>query len=409
MPAFLLSWFRLIYLFTRGHQALVLENLALRQQLGVYKRQSKRPRLNRSDRVFWIALASAWKGWRRVLLLVHPDTVVRWQRLRFRRYWAQLSCKPKGKVGRPPIGKSVGNLIQNMARANPLWRAPRIHGELLKLGIKVSERTVSRILRTVPRPPSQTWKTFLRNHIGEIVATDFFTVPTVGLRVLFVFLVLEHRRRKVLHFGVTERPTSEWVAQQMVEAFAERDAPRYLIRDRDASYGTELVSSDTVAKIPQLYAQQQTEGPTAVERIVPAALRSNYLLGMSLAQWIGWILSIPISWVLAWLLAFLSSVPRRVWRTLRKASSKTIWETDLGLPLRCIIAIVIYGFLVYVLNPPLLYREYYFRFLAALLVACLAWLVSRLADRGFDHAVNRRRTIVLLIIDFVASMAFLGV
>jgi hypothetical protein len=127
-----------------------------------------------------------------------------------------------------------------MARANPLWRAPRIHGELLKLDIKISERTVSRILLKVPRPPSQTWKTFLRNYIGEIVATDFFTVPTVGLRVLFVVLVLEHRRRKVLHFGVTEHPTSEWVAQQMVEAFAERDAPRYVIRDRDASYGTEF-------------------------------------------------------------------------------------------------------------------------------------------------------------------------
>lgn len=127
-----------------------------------------------------------------------------------------------------------------MAQADPLWRAPRIHGELLKLGIKVSERTVSRILRRVQRPPSQTWKTFLRNHLGEIVATDFFTVPTVGLRVMFVFLVLEHRRRRILHFGVTEHPNSEWVAQQMVEAFAERDAPRYLIRDRDASYGNEF-------------------------------------------------------------------------------------------------------------------------------------------------------------------------
>ena len=240
MPTFLLGWFRLIWLFTRGHQAHVLENLALRQQLAVYKRYRKRPKLNRTDRLFWIALASLWKGWRRVLLLVHPDTVVRWQRKRFRRHRAELSCRPKGQVGRPPVGKPVSDLIQIMARANPLWRAPRIHGELLKLGIKVSERTVSRILLRVPRPPSQTWKTFLRNHIGEIVATDFLTVPTVGLRVLFVFLVLEHRRRKVLHLGVTEHPTSEWVAQQMVEAFAERDAPRYLIRDRDASYGTEF-------------------------------------------------------------------------------------------------------------------------------------------------------------------------
>jgi putative transposase len=234
MSAFLLGWFRLIWLFSRGHQALVLENLALRQQLAVYKRHSKRPRLRRSDRMFWIVLAGLWKGWRRALVQVHPDTVVRWQRQRFRRYWAQRSCKPRRKVGRPSIGEPIRDLIQTMARANSLWRAPRIHGELLKLGIKISERTVSRILRTVKRPPSQSWKTFLQNHLGEIVAIDFFTVSTVRMRVLFVFIVLEHQRRKVLHFGVTEHPTAEWVGQQVVEAFAEREAPRYLIRDRDA-------------------------------------------------------------------------------------------------------------------------------------------------------------------------------
>src|ERR1019366_2332332 len=167
--------------------------LALRQQLAVYKRNSKRPRLNRSDRAFWITLASVWNGWRRVLVLVHPDTVVRWQGQRFRRYWAQLSCKPRRKVGRPSIGKPIRSLIQTMARANSLWRAPRIHGELLKRGIKISERTVSRILRTVKRLPSQSWKTFLQNHLGEIVAIDFFTVPTVRMRVLFMFIVLEHQ------------------------------------------------------------------------------------------------------------------------------------------------------------------------------------------------------------------------
>ena len=113
-------------------------------------------------------------------------------------------------------------MIRTIACANPLWRAPRIHGELRKLGIEGSERTVSRVLRTVKRPPSQTWKTFLQNHIGEIVAIDFFTVPTIRLRVLFVFLVLEHQRRKVLHFGVTEHPSAEWAAQQVVEAFAEQ-------------------------------------------------------------------------------------------------------------------------------------------------------------------------------------------
>jgi hypothetical protein len=127
-----------------------------------------------------------------------------------------------------------------MAFANPLWRAPRIHGELKMLGISISERIVSRILRTVPRPPSQTWRTFLRNHLDQTVSVDFFTVPTIRLRVLFVFLVLEHRRRQVLHFNVTERPTSTWVAQQIVEAFADRETPRYLIRDRDGVYGTEV-------------------------------------------------------------------------------------------------------------------------------------------------------------------------
>jgi len=168
--------------------------------------------------------------------VIHPDTVVRWQRERFRRYWGQLSQK-SGRTGRPPISLQIRRLIRTLADANPLWRALRIHGELLKLGIEVSERTVSRILKTVKRPPSQTWRTFLKNHIGEIVAVDFFTVPTIRLRVLFVFLVIEHERRRVLHFGVTEHPTAEWTAQQMAEAFSERDARRYLIRDRDAIYG----------------------------------------------------------------------------------------------------------------------------------------------------------------------------
>lgn len=138
------------------------------------------------------------------------------------------------------MGKQIRELIQNLVRANPLWRAPRIHGELLKLGIEVSERTVSRILRTVKRPPSQTWRTFLKNHVGEIVATDFFTVPTVRMRVLFVFVILAHQRRKVLHFAITEHPTAEWAGQQMAEAIADHDGARYLIRDRDGSYGQEF-------------------------------------------------------------------------------------------------------------------------------------------------------------------------
>ena len=179
------------------------------------------------------------------MVVVHPDTVVRWQRERFRRYWYHLSKRP-GKTGRPPISLQIRRLIRTLAEANPLWRAPRIHGELLKLGIAVSERTVSRVLQTVKRPPSQTWRTFLKNHIGEIVAIDFFTVPTIRLRVLFVFLVIEHERRRVLHFGVTEHPTAEWTAQQMAKAFWERDARRYLIRDRDAIMAMRFVAASTL-------------------------------------------------------------------------------------------------------------------------------------------------------------------
>jgi len=149
-------------------------------------------------------------------------------------------CGSERRLGRPPVRLEIRTLIRTLAQANPLWRAPRIHGELQKLGIEVSERTVSRVLRSVKRPPSQTWRTFLRNHTGEIVAVDFFTVPTIRLRLLFVFLVIEHQRRKVLHCGVTEHPTSEWTAQQIVAAFSERDSKHYLVRDRDSVYGHEV-------------------------------------------------------------------------------------------------------------------------------------------------------------------------
>ena len=233
----LLCLFRFLRLLGSGHQAIVVENLALRRQLAAYRRKRKRPLLTRLDRLFWIGLSQVWQDWRDVLVFVQPDTVVRWQRDRFRRFWA----RPKGdRRGRPPIANDIRRLILQMVVANPLWRAPRIHGELQMLGFIVSERTVSRVLRTIPRPPSQTWKTFLKNHLGEIVSVDFFTVPTVRLQVLFVFLMLEHRRREVLHFNVTDHPTSAWVAQQMMEAFGDRTPPRYLIRDRDGVYGNEV-------------------------------------------------------------------------------------------------------------------------------------------------------------------------
>jgi MscS family membrane protein len=195
--------------------------------------------------------------------------------------------------------------------------------------------------------------------------------------------------------------------------------------DDPASGKIWLISKETVARIPELYAQMESEGPTAADRIMPAALTGRRVLGMSLAQWLGWLLSIPISWSLAWLLSFLLSAPRRVWSKLRRAPLGTIWETPIGMPLRCIMAILLHSLFVYLLEPPLLYRVYYFRFMAALLLGCFAWLGSRITDRGFDLAVNRTRTqrrggesililmqrlthVVMLISVFVAALAILG-
>jgi MscS family membrane protein len=165
-----------------------------------------------------------------------------------------------------------------------------------------------------------------------------------------------------------------------------------LVRVDDPSSGRIwLVSKETIANIPKLYAQMENEGPTAANRILPVDLTSRRLLGMSLAQWLGWLVSVPISWFLAWLLGLLLSAPKRVWYKLRKLPLTTIWETPLGMPLRCIIAILMHSLFVYLLELPLLYRVYYFRFTAALLVGSLAWLVSRIGDRGFHHAVQHTR------------------
>jgi hypothetical protein len=240
MPALLLSVIRFVRLLLSGHQAVAIENAALRLQLAAFRRKRKRPVLTWFDRLFWVGLSGVWRNWRCPLLYVQADTVVRWQRERFRKFWARLSRVNRRHRGRRATAVEIRRLIEEMVESNPLWRAPRLHGELKMLGIEISERTVSRILRKLPQPPSQTWKTFLRNHIGQMVSIDFFTVPTVTMRVLFVFLVLEHRRRQVLHFNVTEHPTADWTSLQIVEAFADRDAPRYLIRDRDSIYGSEV-------------------------------------------------------------------------------------------------------------------------------------------------------------------------
>jgi putative transposase len=203
--------------------------------MAVLSRQKKRPRFRDRDRLFWIALKKLWKHWRAAVVIVQPETVIAWQRKRFKRYWWRLS-QPKGP-GRPQVHAELRKLVTTMSAANPLWGAPRVHGELLKLGFEISERTVSRLTPKKDRRPTQTWMTFLRNHVGQLVSIDFFTVATIQLRVLYVFIVLSHDRRRVLHFNVTAHPTAVWAAQQIIEAFPEDTAPRYVVRDRDGIYG----------------------------------------------------------------------------------------------------------------------------------------------------------------------------
>jgi hypothetical protein len=203
----------------RHRQGLILENLALRQQLAVYHRRHPRPQLRQRDRIFWVWLSRVWSQWRSALLTVKPETVLRWHREGFKLFWTRLSRRKDS--GRPPVNAPVKALIKQMAQANPLWGAPRIHGELLKLGINISERTVSRLMPKNRKPPSQTWRTFLDNHFRELVSIDFMTVPTATFRVLYVFIVLAHDRRRILHFNVTEHPTAAWTAQ-----FFARQSPR---------------------------------------------------------------------------------------------------------------------------------------------------------------------------------------
>ena len=216
--------------------ALQLEVLALRHQINVLRRSQRgRARLTGVDRLLWAWLLHLWSGWRSALIIVKPETVIAWHRRGFRQYWTWKSRQ--GGPGRPQVPRDVRDLIRRMSLANPLWGAPRIHGELLKLGIELSQATVAKYLERPRKPPSETWHTFLDSHLKQFVSTDFFVVPTVSFRVLFVFIVLAHHRRRVIHFNVTAHPTSEWTAQQIAEAFPWDTAPRYLLHDRDSIYG----------------------------------------------------------------------------------------------------------------------------------------------------------------------------
>lgn len=217
--------------------AVAAENVALRAQLAVPLVSAKRPKLRKRDRVFWLWLSRLWSGWRSCLMIVKPETVIRWHRGGFRLYWRWKSRK---KRGRPKTEAEIRKLIRQMARDNPLRGAPRIQSELALLGLVVAESTVAKYMGRARKPPAQTWRTFLDNHIGDIAAIDFFVVATVNFRLLYCVLVLRHDRRRVVHFNVTPHPTAPWTAQQVVEAFPFDTAPRFLIRDHDGIYGQDF-------------------------------------------------------------------------------------------------------------------------------------------------------------------------
>jgi putative transposase len=241
MVEFILALLAALRVFFRSRGDAALEILALRQQVAVLKRKRPRPNLSAADRLFWTTLRRAWTRWAEVLAIVKPETVVGWHRAGFRLYWRWRS---RASGGRPKLSAEVRGLIRRLAEENPTWGAPKIHGELMELGFVVSERSVSRHLRGIQRrgDPGKRWLAFLENHREVIAAFDFFTVPTVTFRLLYCFFVIEHGRRRVLHFNVTRHPTSEWVVQQLREAFPGADRYRYAILDRDAKFDAEVMT-----------------------------------------------------------------------------------------------------------------------------------------------------------------------
>src|SRR3984893_8744526 len=257
----------------RTRVALQAEIFALRHQLLVLQRSNRGHRLllGRADRLVWVWLSRLWSGWKSALTIVKPETVIGWHRQGFGLYWRWKSRHP---LGRPSVSHEVIDLFHKMSLANPRWGAPRIHGELLKLGFDLSQATVAKYMVHRRRPPSQTWRTFLRNHMKDTVSADFFVVPTVFFDLLFVFVILSHDRRRVVRFGVTAYPTAEWVARQLLEAFPWNSAPRYLLRDRDGSYGEKFHEATNWLGIREVLTAPQSPWQNAyVERLIGSIRR----------------------------------------------------------------------------------------------------------------------------------------
>src|ERR1700674_3461642 len=254
----------------RSRAVVELEHLALRHQLHVLRRQRPgRLRLFTFDRLFWVLLYQLWPRCLETMVLVKPATVIQWHRQGFRLFWRWRS-----RSGRPSVQREVRKLIRQMSIANPLWGAPRIHGELLKLAIEISQATVAKYMVRRRGAPSPTWRTFLRNHAEGTAAIDMFVVASASFRLLCVTIILAHERRRIIHTAVTEHPTAAWLSRQVTEAFPWDTAPRYLLRDRDASYGQHFRRRVAAMEMTEVITAPRSPWQNAyVERVIGSIRR----------------------------------------------------------------------------------------------------------------------------------------
>jgi transposase InsO family protein len=259
----------------RDRSDLVAENLLLRHQLAVLTRPTRRrPRLRSRDKLLWVLVHWLRRDWRRHLVVVRPETVVRWHRQAWRLFWRWRS---RTRLGRPRLSPEVRELIARMSTENPLWGSERIRGELLKLGIIVSKRSIRRYRLRPPPRPSQTWRTFLRNHAHTTWAADLFTVQTLAFRTLYVLLLITHERRELVHVNVTAHPTAAWVWRQVVEATAWGRRPRHLVRDRDAVYGGDFAARAEGLGIETVLTPVRAPRANAIAERVVRTLRNDCL------------------------------------------------------------------------------------------------------------------------------------
>jgi Integrase core domain len=258
-------------LFTTKTQ-LILENLFLTKQLEIYQRNDPKLKISRIDRMFFSLMMDWLSNWKERLFIIKPETVIKWHRTAFRFYWRWKS-RPKG--GRPRVSREVIALIKQMATENPKWGAPRIHGELQKLGFNICESTVLRYMpKKRNRNNGQNWKTFLKNHSKEIMSIDFLTVPTINFKLMYVLVMIQHHRRKLIYFNITKNPTAEWCLQQIRNLLFDFAAPKYLIRDRDKKYGTLLGDENNQFGIDEIVTAYRSPWQNGyVERLIGSIKR----------------------------------------------------------------------------------------------------------------------------------------